>query len=84
MAHFAQLNEHNAVAQVIVIANEVVGEPFLSFPETEPHGQRFIFDVLGLPGEWRQTSYNASFRGKYAGIGDMWDGTNFISPVVEE
>lgn len=84
MAHFAQLDENNAVAQVIVIANDVVGEPFLSFPETEPYGQKFIIDVLGLPGEWRQTSYNGSFRGKYAAIGDIWDGTNFVTPSVEE
>lgn len=84
MAHFAQLDDNNAVAQVIVIANSVIGEPFLSFPETEPHGQKFIIDVLGLSGEWRQTSYNGSFRGKYAAIGDVWDGTNFVTPIVEE
>ena len=30
-------------------------------------------------GTWLQTSYNANFRGKYAGIGDKWDGTNFVS-----
>jgi hypothetical protein len=31
-----------------------------------------------------QTSYNASFRGKYAGIGDTYDAANniFSSPVV--
>jgi len=83
MAHFAQLDEHASVVQVIVIANDVIGEPFISFPETEIHGQKFISEVLGLSGEWRQTSYNASFGGKYAGIGDIWDGTNFVTPVEE-
>ena len=34
-------------------------------------------------GTWVQTSYNATFRSKYAGSGDIWDGTNFVSPVVE-
>ena len=33
-----------------------------------------------LGGTWVQTSYNANFGGKFAGIGDTWDGTNFISP----
>lgn len=33
-----------------------------------------------LGGTWVQTSYNANFGGKFAGIGDTWDGTNFIAP----
>ena len=37
-----------------------------------------------LGGTWVQTSYNANFGGKFAGIGDIWDGTNFTTPVVEE
>ena len=37
-----------------------------------------------LGGTWVQTSYNANFGGKFAGIGDIYDGTNFISPIVEE
>jgi hypothetical protein len=37
-----------------------------------------------LGGTWIQTSYNATIRGKFAGVGDTWDGTNFVSPVVEE
>jgi hypothetical protein len=37
-----------------------------------------------LGGTWVQTSYNANFGGKFAGIGDVWDGTNFTTPVVEE
>ncbi len=37
-----------------------------------------------LGGTWIQTSYNATIRGKFAGVGDTWGGTNFVSPVVEE
>jgi hypothetical protein len=37
-----------------------------------------------LTGTWVQTSYNANFGGKYAGVGDVWDGTNFTTPIVEE
>lgn len=76
MAHFALVN-NNIVEQVIVVANEDCGGG--TFPESEPIGQAFIA-ALGIPGEWLQTSYHANFRGKYAGIGDNWNGTNFVSP----
>jgi hypothetical protein len=41
-----------------------------------------------LTGEWVQTSYNnnpieGASRGKYAGIGDTWNGTDFVAPEVE-
>lgn len=80
MAHFAQIADHK-VQHVIVIANDDCGGG--DFPESEPIGQTFIAS-LGLVGEWLQTSYHANFRGKYAGIGDIWDGTNFVSPQESE
>jgi hypothetical protein len=64
MAHFAQLNEANTVTQVIVINN--------SDAPTETDGQTFIAS-LGLEGVWKQTSYNATFRAHYAGIGYTYD-----------
>lgn len=73
MAYFAQLNENNEVLQVISINNKVVGEPELSFPQTEPLGQSFISNELQLSGEWKQTSYNKSFRKNYAGIYFTYD-----------
>jgi hypothetical protein len=76
MAHFALVDNTDIVREVIVIANDDCGN--LDFPESEPVGQAFIAS-LGLTGEWLQTSYHANFRGKYAGIGDTWDGTNFVS-----
>jgi hypothetical protein len=45
----------------------------LDFPETEPIGQKFINEVVGLEGKWIQTSYNNSFRKRYAGIGYIYD-----------
>jgi len=39
---------------------------------------------IGLDGVWVDTSYLGSRRGKYAGIGDTFDGDNFVSPVIEE
>jgi hypothetical protein len=80
MAHFAQLNEHSIVTQVIVVNNDVVDN--LPFPESEPLGIEFCKSVYGPDTQWAQTSYNASFRYKYAGIGYTFDSVEqaFISP----
>jgi len=77
MAHFAKV-ENGKVASVIVVANDDA--------PTEADGQAFIAS-LGLAGEWVQTSYNnnpieGASRGKYAGIGDTWNGTEFETPPV--
>jgi hypothetical protein len=79
MAHFAKI-ENGVVREVIVVGNDDCGGG--DFPESEAAGQAFIAS-LGLSGEWRQTSYNANFRGKYAGIGDTYDAANdvFVSPT---
>jgi hypothetical protein len=69
MAHFAEIDSDNKVLRVLVVDNS-----------QEHRGQEFLADDLGLGGTWIQTSYNANFGGKYAGIGDTWDGTNFTSP----
>ena len=79
MAYFAQLDEVGTVVQVIAISNDDAPDPA---PEhAEPLGQAFIAS-LGLEGEWRQTSYNASFRKAYAGIGWRYeaDADVFIAP----
>jgi hypothetical protein len=79
MAHFAQIN-NDIVKDVIVISNEDCND--LPFPASEPVGQAFIAS-LGLIGEWLQTSYNGNFRGCYAGIGYLWNGTDFVPPTVD-
>lgn len=86
MAHFAQLNDDNTVQQVIVISNDVCGEPTLDFPDTEAAGRAFIANTLKLGGVWKQTSYNGNFRGTYAGIGYIYDAVNdvFVAPTIEE
>ena len=82
MAHFAQI-VNEIVEQVIVVANTDCGD--LDFPASEPVGQAFIAS-LGLEGEWLQTSYNANFRGCYAGIGYSYDevSDSFVAPEVVE
>lgn len=81
MGHFAKI-EDGIVTEVISVSNEVLGEPTLTFPETDGAGRAFIANTLRLAGEYRQTSYNGNFRGKYAGIGDRYDAAldEFISP----
>ena len=82
MAHFAQLNETNTVTQVIVVHNnELLDE---NGNESEQKGIDFCVNLLG--GAWIQTSYNANFRGKYAGIGDIYDAVNdvFVAPEPKE
>jgi hypothetical protein len=78
MAHFAKV-ESGVVREVIVVGNDDA--------PTEAAGKAFISSI-GLAGEWVQTSYNGNpiegqDRGKYAGIGDTWTGTQFVSPEVE-
>jgi len=84
MGYFAQIQD-DIVIQVIAIANDVLGEPTLSFPDTEGVGQAFIANTLRLEGEWRQTSFNANFRHHYAGKNftfdpDMGEYGAFIPP----
>ena len=69
MAHFAKI-ENNVVTQVIVVSNDVLEGK--DFPESESIGVEFI-QSLGLGANWKQTSYNNNFRGKYAGIGDSYN-----------
>lgn len=82
MGYFAKINENNIVEQVISISNYTLQEPNLTFPDTESIGQDFILNTLNLPGIWKQTSFNSSFRGCYAGIGFSYDPNQdiFIPP----
>lgn len=72
MAHFAELDENNIVTRVLVTDNDYPSE-----------GYEWLMDTFG--GTWVQTSYNATIRGKFAGIGDTYDEAldEFVSPIVE-
>lgn len=77
MAHFAQLDENNVVLQVIVVHNN---ELMLNGVESEAKGIVFCQTLFG--GNWIQTSYNATMRKNYAGIGFTYDKARdaFIAP----
>ncbi len=81
MAHFAELDENNIVINVIVVHNnELIDD---NGNESEAKGIDFCVAHFG--GRWVQTSYNATFRGVYAGIGYTYDETldEFVAPIVE-
>jgi hypothetical protein len=79
MAYFAQIDEDGTVLQVISVSNADAPDPAPA--HSEPLGQAFIAS-LGLDGEWRQTSYNNSFRKQYCGPGFTYDSDAdvFIAP----
>jgi len=71
MSHFAEINQDNVVVRVTVGDNN---DP------NGDEGYQWLIDNFG--GRWVQTSYNSSFRNKFAGVGDIYreDLDAFISP----
>jgi hypothetical protein len=69
MAHFAELDENNNVVRVLVTDNDLPNE-----------GYDWLIENLG--GVWIQTSYNATFRKNFAGVGFTYDESldAFVAP----
>jgi hypothetical protein len=74
MAHFAQLSNDGIVLRVIVVANADAPD--------EAAGIAFCKQLFGAETQWVQTSYNATMRRRFAGIGYRYDATRdaFITP----
>ena len=68
MAHFAKLDENNIVTDVITFSNQEVID---NGGDLSVEAENFV--AARHPGTWKQTSYNHTFRKKYAGIGDTYD-----------
>jgi|TARA_E500000318_G_scaffold80925_1_gene76107 hypothetical protein len=68
MAHFAKLDENNIVTDVITFSNQEVID---NGGDLSVEAENFV--SARHPGTWKQTSYNHTFRKKYAGIGDTYD-----------
>ena len=67
MSHFAKLDSNNIVETVIVVSDSDSGGGTLA---TESVGITFCKNHVNDDSSiWKQTSYNKSFRGNYAGIG---------------
>ena len=71
MGYFAKLNDSNIVIDMAGVDNSVMDN--LPFPESEPLGIAFLTEWSGGYTNWKQTSYNKSFRKNYAGIGFTYD-----------
>lgn len=84
MPHFAHVQE-GIVRKVERIEGAVMTDA--DGVEKESLGQAFLAGLYPdtLPEEYVMTHYPVGQpdpypRGKYAGIGDLWDGTDFLSP----
>lgn len=66
MAHFAELDENNIVLRVVVVDNSVLNDGGV---ENEVLGINYLKNILGQDTKWVQTSYNNSFRKRFAGAG---------------
>ena len=71
MAHFAQLDDSNAVLAVNVIADAdcLDGDG----NESEPAGVVFCKSLWGADTIWKQTSFNGRIRKQYAVVGGVYD-----------
>jgi hypothetical protein len=63
MAHFAKLDENNVVLEVHVVSNAA-----LDSSNEEESGIAFLTEWSGGYSNWKQTSYNHTFRKHYAGV----------------
>lgn len=75
MSHWAEIDEENLVLRVLVgDNNDPAGD----------EGYQWLIDNLG--GTWLKTSYNATIRKNYAGIGYSFDEVRdaFIPPKCHD
>ena len=70
MAHYAELNENNEVIYVIYMENDIVTDE--NGNESEELGIQHLHTHHGSDRRWVRTSYSGSFRGKYAGLSDIY------------
>jgi hypothetical protein len=77
MAHFAKLDDNNIVLEVNVVNNDV-----LDASNEEVSGIAFLTEWSGGYSNWKQTSYNGTFRKNYCGVGFTYDSVRdaFIPP----
>lgn len=73
-AHAARIDDNGIVREIIVI-------PYM---EDDDAKVTAYCNSIGLAGTWLDTAYTGLRRGKYAAIGDIWNGSHFVTPQVEE
>jgi hypothetical protein len=75
MAHYAEVTE-GTVKRVVVVSNDITT---IDGVEDEQRGIDHLDSTVPTDGSWVQTSYSASIRHNYAGVGHTWDGTGFAA-----
>ena len=82
MAHFAELDGNNTVTRVVVVGNDITTAAG-PLGENDMHvdGETWCVNFF-KGGNWKQTSYNNTFRKQYAGKGFTYDSAKdkFLSP----
>ncbi len=83
MAHFAELDRHNQVLRVIVVADKYNQTDGV---EDENVGIAYCKRLYGNDTNWKQTTKHTEFRGDFAGIGCSYlaDADKFIHPTPFE
>ena len=84
MAHAARI-ENGVVREVLVVDNDKLFDGGKFTTKGEKSLNTYMHS-LGLDGDWKLTSYNSKFRGRYAGQGFTYDPDldEFIAPEIPE
>ncbi len=88
MAHYAVIDELNRVVAVNTGVDENITQTDLDGTQvggSSEAWEAFYTAQLKNPNLFvKRCSYNATIRGKYPAVGDTWNGTDFVAPVVPE
>ena len=85
MAHAAKIDENGIVRQVLVVDNDKLFDGGKFTTKGEKSLNTYMHS-LGLDGDWKLTSYNSKFRGRYAGQGFTYDPDldEFVAPIATD
>ena len=85
MAHAAKIDSNGIVREVLVVDNEKLFDGGKFTTKGEKSLNTYMHS-LGLDGDWKLTSYNSKFRGRYAGQGFTYDPDldEFIAPIAPD
>ena len=84
MAHAARI-ENGIVREVLAVDNDKLFDGGKFTTKGEKSLNTYMHS-LGLDGDWKLTSYNSKFRGRYAGQGFTYDPDldEFIAPIAPD
>ena len=84
MAHAARI-ENGIVREVLAVDNDKLFDGGKFTTKGEKSLNTYMHS-LGLDGDWKLTSYNSKFRGRYAGQGFTYDTEldEFIAPIAPD